>query len=106
MTEIIEILCREHRNMEKVLRVLERELGVFQRGDRPDYDVLLGIIDYPSRFMPTCCGTAPATSSPVMGTIHARFRTVWVIRTSGIRSATPRFPPSRSGISGATEPAA
>jgi hemerythrin-like domain-containing protein len=31
--------------MEKVLRVLERELGVFQRGDRPDYDVLLGIID-------------------------------------------------------------
>ena len=27
MTEIIEILCREHRNMEKVLRVLERELG-------------------------------------------------------------------------------
>ena len=74
MTEIIEILCREHRNMEKVLRVLERELGVFQRGDRPDYDVLLGIIDYPSRFMPTCCGTAPAASSPVMGTIHARFQ--------------------------------
>jgi hemerythrin-like domain-containing protein len=46
MTEIIEILCREHRNMEKLLRVLERELGIFERGDRPDYDVLLGTIDY------------------------------------------------------------
>ena len=54
MTEIIEILCREHRNMEKVLRVLERELGVFHRGDRPDYDVLLGIIDYFKDYPDSC----------------------------------------------------
>lgn len=54
MTEIIEILCREHRNMEKLLRVFERELGVFQRGDRPDYDVLLGIIDYFQDYPDSC----------------------------------------------------
>jgi hemerythrin-like domain-containing protein len=54
MTEIIEILCREHRNMEKLLRVLERELGIFERGDRPDYDVLLGIIDYFKDYPDSC----------------------------------------------------
>ncbi len=54
MTEIIEILCREHRNMEKLLRVFERELRVFQRGDRPDYEVLLGIIDYFKDYPDSC----------------------------------------------------
>ena len=54
MTEIIEILCREHRNMEKLLRVLERELGIFERGDRPDYDVLLGTIDYFKDYPDSC----------------------------------------------------
>ena len=44
--------------------------------------------------------------SSVMGTIHARSRTIWAIRTSGTRFATRRFPPSRSGSSGATEFAA
>jgi integrase len=42
----------------------------------------------------------------VTGTIHARSRTIWVIGTFGTRSATRRFSPSRSGISGATELAA
>jgi hemerythrin-like domain-containing protein len=46
MMEIIEDLRQEHRNIEKLLRVLERELSVFDRGDRPDYEVVLVVIDY------------------------------------------------------------
>jgi hypothetical protein len=46
MTYIIEVLRQEHRNIERLLRVLERELGVFDRGDRPDYGVILAVIDY------------------------------------------------------------
>ncbi len=43
---IIERLSREHRNIEKLLAILERELEVFDRGDRPDYEVIHAIISY------------------------------------------------------------
>lgn len=43
---IIERLSREHRNIEKLLTILERELEVFDRGDRPDYEVIGAIISY------------------------------------------------------------
>ena len=43
---IIELLTREHRNLEKLLAVLERELEVFDRGDRPDYEVIRAILSY------------------------------------------------------------
>ena len=43
---IIERLCREHRNIERLLSVLERELEVFDRGGRPDYEVVRAIISY------------------------------------------------------------
>ena len=43
---IIERLCREHRNIEMLLAVLEHELEVFDRGDRPDYEVIRAIISY------------------------------------------------------------
>ena len=43
---IIERLSREHRNIEKLLAVLERELEIFDRGDRPDYEVIQAIISY------------------------------------------------------------
>jgi hemerythrin-like domain-containing protein len=39
LVEIIEILRQEHRNIEKLLRVMEQELSVFDRGERPDYEV-------------------------------------------------------------------
>ena len=42
----IERLSREHRNIEKLLTVLERELEVFDRGDRPDYEVIRAVISY------------------------------------------------------------
>ncbi len=46
MTAIIKILQEEHRNIEKVLCVLEKELSVFDKLERPDYEVLLLIVDY------------------------------------------------------------
>jgi hemerythrin-like domain-containing protein len=43
---IIERLSHEHRNIEKLLAILERELEVFDRGDRPDYEVFRAVISY------------------------------------------------------------
>jgi hemerythrin-like domain-containing protein len=43
---IIEMLCQEHRNIEKLLLVLERELSVFAHGERPDYEVIHAVISY------------------------------------------------------------
>ena len=46
MSRIIEILLEEHRNIEKLLHVLEQELEIFDRGELPDYEILQAIIDY------------------------------------------------------------
>jgi hemerythrin-like domain-containing protein len=43
---VIERLSEEHRNIEKLLAILERELEVFDRGDRPDYEVIRAVISY------------------------------------------------------------
>ncbi|WP_342732865.1 hemerythrin domain-containing protein [Bradyrhizobium sp. B117] len=43
---IIERLSREHRNIETLLAVLDRELEIFDRGDHPDYEVIRAIISY------------------------------------------------------------
>jgi hemerythrin-like domain-containing protein len=43
---VIEILRQEHRNIEKLLVVLERELSVFARGEHPDYEVIHAAIAY------------------------------------------------------------
>jgi hemerythrin-like domain-containing protein len=43
---VIDILRQEHRNIEKLLLVLERELGVFACGERPDYEVVHAVIAY------------------------------------------------------------
>jgi hemerythrin-like domain-containing protein len=54
MIEIIEDLRQEHRNIEELLRVLERELSLFDRGDRPDYEVVLAVIDYFKDYPDSC----------------------------------------------------
>ena len=54
MIEIIEVLRQEHSNIEKLLRVLERELSVFDRGDHPDYGVVLAVIDYFKDYPDSC----------------------------------------------------
>jgi hemerythrin-like domain-containing protein len=51
---IIEVLRQEHGNIEKLLRVLERELSVFDRGNRPDYEVVLAVISYFKDYPDSC----------------------------------------------------
>src|SRR6202051_3979827 len=46
MPELIEILREDHRNIETLLLVLERELDIFDRAEQPDYEVVQAIIDY------------------------------------------------------------
>ncbi len=46
MSNIIQILLEEHRNIDKLLLVLEHELEVFDRGEAPDYEILQAIIQY------------------------------------------------------------
>jgi hemerythrin-like domain-containing protein len=45
-TMIIERLFQEHRNIETLLAILEREQDVFDRGDDPDYEVIRAVISY------------------------------------------------------------
>ncbi|WGR93234.1 MULTISPECIES: hemerythrin domain-containing protein [unclassified Bradyrhizobium] len=43
---IVDRLRREHRNIDLLLNALQRELDIFERGDRPDYEVIRAIISY------------------------------------------------------------
>jgi hemerythrin-like domain-containing protein len=54
VTKIIESLREEHRNIEEVLLVLEHELNIFSRGDRPDYEIINAVISYLLDY-PDCC---------------------------------------------------
>ena len=54
MTYVVELLRQEHRNIEKLLRILERELSLFDRGDRPNYELVVAIIDYFKDYPDTC----------------------------------------------------
>jgi hemerythrin-like domain-containing protein len=54
MIEIIEILRQEHRNIEELLRLMEGELTVFDRGERPDYEIFGAIIEYFKKYPDTC----------------------------------------------------
>jgi len=52
--QIIDILRDEHCNIEKLLLVLEQELCVFNRAERPDYHVVQSVIEYFQDY-PDCC---------------------------------------------------
>ena len=54
MFEIIEILRQEHRNIEKLLLVMEQELSFFDRGERPNYEAFGAIIEF-FRMYPDSC---------------------------------------------------
>ena len=43
---VIERLSQEHRNIAKLLAILERELEIFDVGESPDYEVIRSIISY------------------------------------------------------------
>jgi len=68
MVEIIEILRQEHRNIEKLLQVMEQELTVFNRGERPDYEVFGAIVKFFKNYPDSC-------HHPKEDIIYEKFRT-------------------------------
>ena len=54
MTYMIEVLRQEHCNIESLLCVLEQELSMFERGDHPDYEVILAVINYFKDYPDSC----------------------------------------------------
>lgn len=54
MAAFIGILCDEHRNIEKLLNILDRELTVFDRSERPDYEILQAVISYFQSYPDKC----------------------------------------------------
>jgi len=54
MARIIELLRREHGDISDLLKVLEDELAVFDRQERPDYEVIQAVISYFQDY-PDCC---------------------------------------------------
>jgi hemerythrin-like domain-containing protein len=68
MVEIIEILRQEHRNIEKLLQVMEQELTVFDRGERPDYEVFGAIVEFFKNYPDSC-------HHPKEDIIYEKFRT-------------------------------
>lgn len=67
MVEIIGILRQEHRNIEKLLCVMEEELTVFDQGGRPDYEVFGAIIEFFKKYPDSC-------HHPKEDIIYARFK--------------------------------
>ena len=68
MVEIIEILRQEHRNIEKLLRVMEQELTVFDRSEGPDYEVFGAIVEFFRNYPDSC-------HHPKEDMIYEKFRT-------------------------------
>ena len=54
MSKIIEILLEEHRNIDKLLLVLEQELEVFDRSEGSDYEILQAVIQYFQDYPENC----------------------------------------------------
>lgn len=54
MANILSVLRQDHENMSKLLDALERQIDAFDRGDRPDLEIVLAIaeyiLEYPDRF--------------------------------------------------------
>jgi hemerythrin-like domain-containing protein len=77
MVEIIDILGEEHRNIEKLLRVMEQELSVFDRGERPDYEVFGAVIEFFKKYPDSC-------HHPKEDIIYEKFKTRDPDRTASI----------------------
>jgi len=64
---VSQVVRQEHRNIEKLLRAMEEELSVFDRGERPDYEVFGAIIEFFKKYPDSC-------HHPKEDIIYAKFR--------------------------------
>jgi hemerythrin-like domain-containing protein len=54
MTQVLKTLREEHRNIEILLLILEQELNIFDRAERPDYEVVQAVISYFQEYPDRC----------------------------------------------------
>ncbi len=53
MSEVIKRLNAEHRNIAKLLDLLEAELAIFHTGEQPDFELMLDVMDYLTHYPDT-----------------------------------------------------
>ncbi len=44
--DVISVIHKDHANLAELLNAVERQLAAFERGERPDYDIIQGALDY------------------------------------------------------------
>ena len=54
MADVMQQLSEDHRNFARLLAILERQLAVFERSERPDYELLTAIAEYFTGFPDRC----------------------------------------------------
>ena len=54
MADVLQQLSEDHRNIARLLAILERQLIRFDRAERPDYELLMAIADYFTGFPDRC----------------------------------------------------
>lgn len=54
MADIVDLIHDEHRIMSRLMARLERELNVFEKGERPDFDLIRDILEV-MLFWPAAC---------------------------------------------------
>lgn len=54
MVEVLRLLRREHVNLARLLKVLDRQIELLGGGGQPDYDVISGVVDYCLEFPDQC----------------------------------------------------
>ncbi len=69
MAQTLDRLREEHRAIERLLKAIEHQLAIFERGDRPDYDVLEAAGDYFFDFPDRC-------HYPKENAVYRRMRTI------------------------------
>lgn len=51
---VIEELREDHRNIARLLQVLERQIDIFGEAETPDYDIIVGVADYFLQYPDRC----------------------------------------------------
>lgn len=54
MSTIIESLQQDHRAFEELLKAIENEVAVFEKAERPDYEILEAIVSYFQGYPDSC----------------------------------------------------
>jgi len=93
MIEIIEILRQEHRDIKKLLCLMEQELTVFDRGERPDYDIFGAIIEYFKKYLDTC-------HHPKEDIIYEKFRMLDPSRAASVADLQAEHREGQCGCAG------